>query len=118
MPTLQQKRGQDDTQAELHLGMRLQLLDQHAHRQQQAKDIYGIEAGKTGGPEAPGGQCSALRAVGVVVREDESGEQEKKADRDVSAVNDGAERPKGTGIGKMEENQVERGKTTNTRESR
>ncbi len=118
MPSLQQQRGENQSQAKVEPGVRLDLLRQHAHRKQQAEGIDGIEPGEASGPEAARGERSLLGAIGIVIGEDEAGEQQEEADRDVSAVDDRAQRSKRMGIGKMEKDEIEGGKTADARERR
>ena len=53
------------------------------------QDVDGIETGEAGEPELALAEGDG--AVGVVVGEDEAGEQEEEADEDVGVVDDGVE---------------------------
>ena len=86
MPSLQQQRGENQPQAKVEPGVRVHLLRQHAHREQQAEGIDGIEAGEASRPEAARGERPPLGAIGVVVGEDEAGKQQEETDRNVTAV--------------------------------
>src|ERR1700733_14546778 len=86
------------------------LQQQRGENQQQAEGIHRIEAREAGRPEGARRECSLLRAIGIVVSEDEAGKQQEEADRDVSPVHYGTQRSKGFRIGKMEEDQIESGK--------
>jgi hypothetical protein len=98
--------------------VRLDLQRQHAHRKEQAEGIDGIKPGETCRPKTSRSERSCLGAVGIVIGKDESGEQEEETDGNVPTVHNGAQRPEGMGIGKMEEDEIEGGKTADTRERR
>ena len=118
MPSLQQQRGENHSQAKVQPGVGVHLLHQHAHREQQAEGIDGIEAGEASGPKASRGERPALGAIGVVIGEDEAGKHQEEADGNVSAVDHRAQRSKRMRIGKMEKDQVKGGKTADAREGR
>ncbi len=118
MPSLQQQRGKGDSQAKVEAGVGAHLLRQHTHGEQQTEGIDGIEAGEARGPKAARGERAALGALGIVIGENETGKQQEKADGNVSAVDHRTQRSKRMRIGKMEEHQVEGGKTADAGEGR
>ena len=118
MPSLQQQRRENHPQAEVQPGVRRQLLHQHAYREQQAEGIDRIEAGETSRPKASRRERSTFSALGIVIGEDEAGEQQEEADRNVPPVDNRAKRPKSMGIGKMEKDKIEGGETADTGEGR
>ncbi len=73
MPSLQQQRCENHPQAEVQPGVRRQLLQQHAEREQQTEGIDRIEAGEASRPKASRRQRSTFGALGVVIGEDEAG---------------------------------------------
>ena len=118
MPSLQQQRGENQSQAKIEPGVRLDLQRQHAHRKEQAEGIHGIKPGEASRPKASRRERSLLGPIGIVIGENEAGEQQEEADGDVSTVHDRAQWSKGFGIGKMEKDQIEGGKAADARECR
>src|ERR1700692_4152052 len=77
-----------------------------------------IKPRETCGPKTARREHSLLRPIAIVIGEDETGEQQEEADRDVTAVHDWAQWSKGMGVGKMEKDQIESSKATDARECR
>src|ERR1700733_15254027 len=118
MPSLQQQGGENQSQAKIQLGVGVHLLRQHAHGEQQTEGIDGIKAGEASGPKAACGERPTLGALGIVIGEDEAGEQQEEADGNVSAIDHRAQRSKRMRVGKMEEDQIGGGKTADARKGR
>src|SRR5271154_71743 len=116
MPSLEQQRGENHSQAKVQPGVGVHLLRQHAYGEQQTEGVNGIKAGEASGPKAARGEGPTLGAIGIVIGEDKAGKQQEEADGNVSAVDHGAQRSKRMRIGKMEEDQIEGGKTADARE--
>ncbi len=62
------------------------LVLHHAEGDDENEQIDGVEAGETGEPELALGERSA--AIGVVVGEDVTGDEEEHADEDVAVVDE------------------------------
>ena len=87
--------------------MSVELRPEHAEGNNQAEEVDGVEPGESREPELAEAHFAARSAIGIVVGEDEAGEQKKEADRGVAVVDDGCQPAEGPGIGKVEEDQVE-----------
>ena len=92
------------------MGLRLGVKfdGEHAHRNDQAEQIHGVEPREACQPELAYLHLASGRAIGVVVGEDEARKQQEEADRGVAVVYDRREPAKVLGIAEMEEDEIER----------
>ena len=108
-PSLQQQRREHHAPGELRVRARVPFLHEHADGDQQGEEIDGIEARQTREPEIASAELALLGALGIVVGEHESGEQQEETDRGVAVVDNGRKGAEPFRIREVEEDDVESG---------
>jgi hypothetical protein len=86
---LKEKRGEEEAVPELDVRAGLPFDREQRKGEQEDEEVGGVEAGEAGYPEVAFDQSGG--AAGVVVGEDEAGDQEEAADKDEAVVEDGLE---------------------------
>ena len=85
-PTLEDERSEDEALPELGVGAGVPLVQNHAEGDDEDEEVDGIETREAGEPEVALDECFA--AVGIVVGEDVTGDQEEDADEDVAVIDE------------------------------